>query len=471
MAQQAAQHTSATGSLSADAWCGRVFLFIACPALALLCFLIPPFEAPDEPAHFLRIVSLGRAQWTPQVQRHDPGAGGAPTAGGSVDSAAGEMALAFVPAPGRRYRPADVYGNSHTPPAFSAGYARHSNTAIYPPPLYLPATIAVAIARRAALPVLWWLYLGRLANAAVGVALLFWSIRRSDAAAPAFLLAATLPITLFQVSSLSSDAALLPLVLAYASCVRRIARGDQLGLRANLLLAFAMVVIAVGKVAYLPLVLLPAAMEWLVQGSWTKRARLYALIGGLAGMLWLGWAWIVHDKVFSMYPGVHVDPGAQLRGLVEAPIRATRLFAGTIARDLPSMSFGLVGAQLGWNDLRLPKPFVVMSMAAWLIAALLRPRGKEPSARMFLIGGLAALLCYIAIYLLLYLQFNAVGATSIEGVQARYLTPLAFLLVALLPPLGMRPIGGTAARIAVVGWTAASTLFVLGSVLLRYWAL
>jgi uncharacterized membrane protein len=469
---EAVKGTGITDKWTADrtaSICARIFLFTGLPALLLLWLLIPPFQGSDESAHFLRVLAIGEGQMLPMVNRQDPSFGGEPTAGGPVDAGAAAFALGFEVPVHREYTMAGARSLAKAHAGGQLVYARHSNTAIYPPVTYVTASIAAMLAKAAGLPVVWWLYLARLATACVSAAILVLAIRRSAEAAPVLLIAATLPITLFQSAVLTTDAIMLPSLLLFGAMLWRIGSGATTTRADDIATAAALIVIALAKIAYLPIVVLPALAARLADGRWSPRSLRYAAAAGLATAAWLVWAAIVHDKVFPMYRGMLVDTPAQLALLREAPGQVLAAIARTMARDLPSMTFGLTGSRLGQNDLLPPKPFIVLALAALVASAIPAARTARPAPFLLpaTIGVVAV--CYVAIYLLLYLQFTPVGAATVDGVQSRYLTPLAFVLISVAPRVA---VGAQGMRwtIGLVGaWSGVSALVLLGCTVSNYW--
>lgn len=440
-----------------------LFLWIAAPAMLLLCLLTGPFEAADEAAHFLRVVAISEGDLLPGVSPPD-----APkeAAGAAVDAAAADLALASADITGfadHHYSLAELRRKGEARAGGGTKFAAHSNTAIYPPFLYAVSAFATVVARALDLPVLWWLYLGRLANTIVAIGIVQMSLRRAGDTGLGLLVIAGLPITLFQTASVSADALLFPLFIAYAVMLLRLARGDRTAPRETVALAATMVAICAGKLAYLPLALLPPVAARLGDGWWSRRAIALAASTAFTALVWLAWAYVVRDKVFSIRPNVTIDALAQLRGLLADPVAALGFFGHAMATLSPRLVIQAVGTKLGWTDLSMPAwliyPLPFIAAAAALPAA--RPEYRRPFLTVAAL--VLALACYCAVFLLIYLQYNAVGAPTIVGVQGRYFTPLAILVLALLPRRRVSP--NNMARI----WAATSVIVLLSTITTLTW--
>lgn len=449
--------------------CARVFLLITLPAAVLLCFLIPPLEGADEVAHFLRVVTVSNGQVLPQVMRHDPAKDGGPSTGGEVDTAVADFVGRLAkPHP---YTPANVRAMSGDRATGHARYVDHSNTAIYTPVTYLPSAAAAMLAKAAGLPVLWWFYAARLAGALAAVAILFGAIRLGGDVAPSLLVAGTLPVVLYQGAVLTTDTLLIPSVLLFGVMTRRLATNAPMTPARHGLAIATLFVIALSKIAYLPLVILPAIAARLGERRWGPRARLYIAGAGAATLLWLAWSWIIRDKVFPLIPGIHVDTPAQLHFLLHEPARAIGILSREMVVKFAHLLVGVPGLHLGRSFLWGPKILAPIALAALMASAV--PAARPGRVPMLLTAAALALAtcCYVATFLLLYLQWNAVASPTVEGVQPRYLTPLVFLLIATTPRLAIGERGMQVATRACMAWSGVSALITVIYTIGTYWRL
>lgn len=445
-----------------------LFLWIGAPAALLLCVLIGPFEAADEPAHYLRAVAIAEGHVLPVVS--PPGAP-KKAAGAYLDSDAAFLAQDSVNhrGEGKTYSIAEIRSENRLPPSVKRNFAEHSNTAIYPPLLYVLSSAAVFIASGLGLPVLWWLYLGRLANAVAAILITQAALRRAGDASLLLFACAMLPISLFQLATLSADALLFPLFIAFAVMLLRIQRGEARRRGETLLLAGATLFVCAGKVAYLPLAILPPLAGRLADKRWSSRALLLLGAAALSLLVWLAWALAVQDKVFSIRLNIEINPRQQLHGLISHPIASAIFFIRQMAVLTPKLVIGAVGTRLGWGDLHLPfwliYPLPILLVASALPAT--NPDQRFKFVTWAAIGG--ALVCYCAIFLLIYLQYNAVGAVQIEGVNGRYFTPLAILALSQVPRLKAGKERMRYAWTTAAGCALASTLVTLFWVHQQYW--
>jgi uncharacterized membrane protein len=451
--------------------CARLFACAIMPLLAALCFALPPLVASDESSHFLRIVGLSIGSVIPTAMARDPEIGGAPSAGGPIDTGVSAFVRQIDKHVANKFALSSVEQAGRQRATGVATYYSFSNTALYPPLLYLPAIVAVAAARALDLPILWWLYIARLTNAVCGSLVCLWLLRRDRRSAPYLLVAATLPVTLFQLATVSADAMLMAAALVFASILSRVATRQRLTAADHVAWAVSTALIGVGKVAYLPLVFVPVIAFWMVDGGFSRRVLAYLLLATLCVVTWAGWASMVQDKVFSIRPLIHVEPAAQLRGMLASPFGSVAILVRAAARDFPRVVLGFAGSRLGHFaiELVLPKLFVAMAAIMLVIASLLAASHLSISNRVrWAVFGILAS-SYAAIYLLLYLQYNAVGATTVDGIQWRYMTPLIIILLAITPRIVVSGRTMTIASRAVCAWACISAVSLLTACLLHFW--
>lgn len=409
-----------------------LLLIVLAPTMLALSLLTPPFWVADEPPHYMRANGVSRGAVLPVRTRAFTGG---PAAGGPVD--AGFMAFfraVTPPALGSDMAPTSrsaiarvLYVRYPTEPAL----APYSNTAIYPPILYLPAAFAIGAARAVGTTQLVGFYAGRIANVLAAVIVLYLLLGRAGRLAPFVLCCAAVPVALFGTASLSADALLMPLTIGFACLLARLP--VQSRERQPWALAVATVLLTVGKIAYVPLSAAPViAAAWLDQG-WSARVRFLAVTCAIAVAGWAAWAWAVHADVFSIRPGVAVDPAGQLKWIAAHPRWFLHMAAHQIVADRRTLTLGVFGWRMGWGNIGLPGWTSIVTALALAVAGCGVPAEGARPWPLFAVFAAMTVVCAAVIGTLLYLQYNAVGASSIEGVQGRYLLPLVIFLAPWVP--------------------------------------
>jgi uncharacterized membrane protein len=308
--------------------------------------------------------------------------------------------------------------------------------ALSTPAPYLPQALAALAGRQLGLRPLHILYLCRLANLLASLAVAWTAVRIAPFFRWLFAFLALDPMALFLRSTVSPDAlidaaALLLVAACLALAVETVepaegeARRSRRGLVALLLGAVALLGLAKGA-SYL---LLPALVLLIpLAGPCRNRRRTAALLSvvtvvSLAGAGLSTWA--ARRAYVPLRPELGVDLARQTAEIARHPARFLGLAAVDAVRHAPVYAIQFVG-NLGWLDTPLPAP-ILLGYALLLLALALvdgPPDFTLKTSGRLLVAAIAAG-TFLAIAASQYLLWTPVGAPYIDGIQGRYLLPLA----------------------------------------------
>ncbi|HEX5760205.1 MAG TPA: DUF2142 domain-containing protein [Thermoanaerobaculia bacterium] len=434
----------------------------------VLCFLTPPFMVADEPAHFFRASALSRGQLG-ALERPD-GAGAVLPA--SLGELVDELWTGMPGHPERKVDPRAIRRLLERPLEPQRTAFRDFRTAAqYPFVPYLPQAAGLALGRLAGATPLAGFYLARLANLLAGTLLLLLAVRQLPACRWFAAMAATTPMALTTLASVSADVATLGAAFVLIATTAKLALAPAAAIRrrdAALLLAAA-VLLCLTKLTYAPLALAPAILprERRPRGPRGRAfAAAYVAAVALASAASLA---TVLSLDLSIRPGSAADRAAQLRAAAREPLRVAGVVAADAIEHGPRYAAQLVGVQLGWLDTRLPW-WLVEAYLALLLALLALDGAPRPSLRLGQRAGLAALAAaaVAATIASQYMTFTPFRADFVEGVQGRYFLPL-------LPAAGLalhRPRrGGPPAALPwlLAAWTALAVAVTLRAIVHRYY--
>jgi uncharacterized membrane protein len=312
---------------------------------------------------------------------------------------------------------------------------------------YIPSGGAIWAGRLFGTSPLTQMYLGRFANLATYIMLVFLALRLLPDFRLPLLVLAVMPMSLHQAASLSIDAigiALSVLLsayilrLAFSKDVPRIDRRHHLALIAGIIL-LALCKASVGLV--LLVLLIPAAKFSSRRGRWVAFTGYVFL--ALGTMVVWQYANRSNGEIFATLRGlIGVHAGDSLFLMLRHPFE----FLGAVGRTLLAIRWDLLQefvGKLGWLDIRLPWWIVVTYPVVLVVAA------AAPASRVRLSGRNRATLAAIFVINIVAV-FALVGATwdafvpnspagIISGVQGRYLIPFTFpLLVAMAGGMRVR---------------------------------
>lgn len=442
-------------------------LFLLCGLLFIL--LTPPYQMPDEPAHFMRSVQILQGKWRPQ-----------PDTPQSVFPAVLEpdvKAVSYMPFnKDTRFSLAKLREQINNSPRFTAANlsaektkteseaAYFFTTTAYSPVPYIPLTVAVAFAQLFTFKAIYALYLARLTGllcAALLITAGFELIRRhySDREAGLYTIAAFIPMQLALAACASADGMTNALAfLATGLGLALYAKGEEQarGLRA----AFITVSALLGLCKYIYL-LIPLALELGILLK-NPRKRLPGAFALFAATLIPAAAWS------HMSSGILIAKSQTQAAFVkEHPLQFLKIAAETLV----GFKFYIrsITASFGWLDAPAHAAPILAYFGAILGAGLLYTR-KTVLPRGAAWFGITGLLLTVMVGC--YLAFTPAGLDNIIGVQGRYFLPGMALFLLALPPLirltehGMKIAHGVVAAL----WLTLMFASLYGAIWKRYWS-
>lgn len=405
-----------------------VFLVIALCWGVVQVFLVPPLQVPDEGDHWFRAWALTDGQITADRQGMlTLPASFAPT----VDLYGRLVARARLPVslkgqPGFTSYPA-LFNGSGTPGTIRVV----SRVASYGPVGYLPQAAGIAVGRVAGAPPLTGFYLARLANLFASIALLFLAIRLAPFGKQLFAFFALLPMTMFELASVSSDALTISGALLFISLVLWASTRESLRRTDVGLIGLASAVLLNVKPGYGALVLLLLLIRPAQLGG---RARYAAFVAGSAlamlgvfGLIYLATATEARAQAGG-------DSAAQLAFILHQPLDFLAILWANVSHGLLSWAEESMGV-LGWLRIKLP----LYLYAFILVAGLGFFFGTKedvpfPPWRRVLLA-VTGLLVFLTIAVAVYAFLEPLGSGRVF-IQGRYLAPVLLLL--LLSVYGIR---------------------------------
>ncbi len=439
-----------------------LFLAQASIAVLLLAMLMPPFENSDEFNHYDRADQIASGGLL--AIRY----AGPTTSGGIVDRGIKHVddiigIIRFHPerkVTGDMLRRVGTIGWGDRAPTTFA------NTAIYAPPLYLPAAAGIWIGKAFNLSIVRTLLLSRTFTGLSALLPAAVAITLAGRAAPLLLVLLTLPMSLSLLASVSQDGPMLASAALAVGLAKRAGRSSA----ALVWLCICLSLLGLGRPAYTPFAVLPLLLPDL---AWRRRL----LASGLILLPILFWSVLVaSETMINASPSSGVDARMQLEGLLAHPWRVVTLGRAVLTtyQGMEGRSFFVefVG-MLGWIDVALPDWFYRLAGVVLFLAIVTAATRPVPSIPPLAQGVMfvAVLAAVGTIFLLEYLTWTPVGLPFIEGVQGRYFLPIALVLVLCLPSL-RHPLfhrADSIVRLLLMGFPLLSVVVTISSVVRRYY--
>lgn len=409
----------------------HAFLWLGSIFGAIFLFVTPPFQSPDEDAHFFRAFQISEGT----LSAHTVG----DSTGGSIPrsvESAGHLHSEVRHRPDLRVSVATVLGALDDP--LAAGdrvEVAFPNTANYSPIPYVPQATAIFFGRLFEAAPLILMYLGRIANLAAWLALVFFGIRLAPAGGWLMAVLALTPMSMFLAPTLSADVLTNGLAFLWVGLfLSAVVSEERIDFDRFSLMTVVTIALTLSKQPYgllsLLLLLVPVA-------KWGSR-RAYALrAGGLVAVNFLVaglWAWVANKSWSPARLDVPIVPGEQLRYVAEHPLEFVRTMFDS---HLGSRQLEEFTGVLGWLDTHLPTWLLSFQLFLVTAAVLCTEKLRGALKRWTVAAALGVgIVVVVAVDLALYASWTPVAASVVEGIQGRYYVPVSPLLVlvgAVLP--------------------------------------
>lgn len=387
----------------------------------------PPFQVPDEAAHFFRTFSLSEFVIAQEVSGTKTG----DFLPASLDSTAAIFNyLRFVPdnkVPKGQIRSAMEI---RLDPAVRTFIPVSAGNYIYPS--YIPQLPAVWIGKLLGLNVLTILYLGRFLALLFYVACVWYAIRVIPVGGFLLLVVALMPMCLAQAGSFSPDSVTFAFSFFTLAVILKYALGKEpakLNVESGLAL-FMLLVMGILKPVFLPIVLL---LFLLPPDRFAGRQRYWIItLGttGLATLLAIGWLKLMASfgtlQANVDINGRPIDPSGKVSQLIRDPFRLVGVVMETLGYFGKMYYQSLIGI-LGYLDTRMPG--WIYAAFSSLGAALTIFEGRKGAPMLFwqrlLLFGVSFSV-FLGTILALYLFTREKSNLVAEGGQGRYFIPVLF---------------------------------------------
>ncbi len=417
------------------------FLIFAAFFGFIFVFLTPPMQTPDEQTHFFQSYAVSNLDFVPQRFEQ----GGMAHYGAELPKSIFQAARALS---------GDVAGVSETrfnkhlfvdyadQPLRTDLTSHEASGSSYAPIVYIPQATGITVGKIFDASPLIMIWLGRLANLAAWVAIIYFAIRIMPFGKWAMAILALNPMAVFLSASLSADVMTTALAFLFFSIVATTLSNKQILSKKKLIAIFVtLIMLVLTKPTNMIFALLLLAIPW----KNFKNKRNYALFcfGAIGGALLtiLLWNSIVSEaNQFTaniQAAGRTLDPSAQLAGIIHDPLNYLKLILINYVLILPVGYPGdftltsVVGA-LGWGERSLPLWTIILYIVSVFFTFLhmIGRGGSLTKPQKLTILSVFALFV-VANITALYIYVNAVGQSIILGVQGRYFIPSSILLAVL----------------------------------------
>ncbi len=386
----------------------------------VIAFASPLYYSLDEKEHFIRAYNISEFNF---LKTKNDMVKWPANLGPVIDN----PASIFVPSTYRSY----VYNLKYLDEISKQDYtyqAHNSSAEPYLFPGYFVSGVAIFITKLFGLSFPYQFYLGRIFNVIFYAFIVALAIKLCPKYAKLIFALGLLPGLLFQSASYSADVvtnafALLAVALTiyYRDLTRKIKFKDLIILLFSYIMAF------ITKIAYFPIVLLIYLIPNKKFNN-QRKARLAKILIPLIGLIVFALASLYAQKIgIIQWPKEGVNSTLQLKYILANPISYLYTLYKTLQASIISITATLT-TQLGYCGLTGELDFIIIiGTIVFAIASCTSDLRKFDK----IVLALIVLCCVGAAMSSMYISYNVVGNSIVEGFQGRYLAPvlLPFLLL------------------------------------------
>lgn len=315
------------------------------------------------------------------------------------------------------------------------GILDSATSAVYCFIQYVPQAIGIIISRIFTNRMLIIAYCARLSNLIISILIMYKAIKLMPFGKKILFMPMLIPIFMESIATVSPDALTTSISFLYIAYILNIVFNEEkrVGKKEKIYLLVLSIIVALCKIVYLPLVglMLIIPKEKFEGENYKDKYKNIVIIGMIAviaNLVWLG----ISSKYLSLFR--EGDSSYQVSAIFKNPIKYLQILLYSI--DLNGMSYirTLFGGQLGWDEVVnlnsiIPYTLFIMCIVITIIDNDIKQ--KFDKKQLIIIGFVVAMIIGL-IFTSLYVQWTAVGQTSIAGVQGRYFIPILPLVMLLI---------------------------------------
>ncbi|WP_420263861.1 DUF2142 domain-containing protein [Candidatus Magnetominusculus dajiuhuensis] len=407
-----------------------VFLLVSVVFGYIFVFVTPPFQAPDEYHHMFRAYHVSM--------------------GGLVSSKAGGISGAQLPVnlgntvinvstnlsqhPNNKQKLSDLGKVMHIPlePEKTVFYF-FPNTARYAPVMYAPQALGIFVGRLLHIAPIFIMYLGRITNLIVWIALIYIAIVATPVYKWLFVLLALTPMSLFLGASLSADAFTNAVAFVFAALIFKAAFGGgaEVSTRELALIFLAAVMLSLSKQVYVPVLLIFLMIPVSKFGSLKRYVAIVASFFVVNAAMACSWFFMSGDLLVPLREKLDISPQRQLYSITHHPLDFIIAMKNTLFKYSSDVLTDFIG-KLGWLDTELPA-YIHVTFWGLLIFTALCENSSDIAVKIKdkAIAAVAFVSTTFLIVLSQYLTWTEVDKNIIDGLTGRYFIPVATALFLL----------------------------------------
>lgn len=398
-----------------------LFLKIFIPISILYFILTPMFTIPDEISHFKRTYEISEGKLVSKKYNISK----SNRAGNELEKNLSKVNIVY-----NKYNLLFKnlkYKNTSKKETYLFG-----NTALYSFVCYIPQTFGVLIGKIISAPILVQAYLGRAFNLITFIILGFFTIKLLPSKKLSTFLILFSPMVIQEANSLSPDAltiAVSAILISYVLNLKYNYKG-KIEKKQIMILSALSIVLSLCKIVYLPICLILFLIP--TKKFKSPKNKKIIILTLLFISVSLNLLWLSISSSFLPDNSAGVNSSLQLNYIIHNIHRYIYVLFCTYEKHSFYFLESSFGKILGLFSIELSDLYIIPYIIIFIISVIFDNNDDKVVLSKEKINYCLILLIIISTILListsLYLQWNAVGNSIIDGIQGRYFIPLLFLL-------------------------------------------
>lgn len=393
---------------------------------SILSVVMPAGETMDEQAHLLKSFSVAEGKWMFKN-------------GEELKLPAG-IEMLYLEEPFTSYEEfKDVYNKSTTKKMqVLRNKERHTSAATYPFIPYLFSGLGIKLAMVFHLPVMFSIWFARIFNVLAYALLVFFAIKKMPYGKRWTTFFAVQPVMLYLAASVGVDAILVgAIMLGFSQIMRIRCEKSIITIKDFIIIAGCFSLAILTKVVYAPALLLFFLLK---KENFKNKKIQWVSYVGISLFLFIVSVLVYKyssDRGINQWKLEGVDSNLQLSNILHNPISYLKMLTGYFSItsiDYLSGLFGFMGYVLAIN------PFItIVNICVTVFLSMTDNQLADEKNKPYfsVIEKLIVIATIVSMIVLsataLYITFTPVGALKVDGYQARYLSPMLFLFLTIIP--------------------------------------
>lgn len=415
-----------------------VFLFVALIFGIIFIFRLAPLNGTDEFTHFPRAYQISDGIfWEKKLPQQQYGG----TLPANINNMVNDYRDLSRKPSGQEYFSRESQLNKEY--GFINHIGRNRVTAVftsvatYPPWAYIPGVVGIWIAKVFRLPLIWYVYLGRLVGLFIWIGLTYWAIRILPSGKWFLLTLALLPTSLTQAATIGADGLLNGLFwILIALFIASISSRHKITKTKLLIILILSIFASMIKVGYwlIPMIFLATPASYFSTKTTARVWKLILLVGAsIASVLFTLHNIIIASGV-TLTPrlGNYINSKAQMSYVLHNPfIFMARVLVQPFTKSYDTVYLGIVGIITN-RLIYLP----ILIMLLLFLSLFVSIKSISPVSiwvvykkRFIFTTSIIMLGTYAFLALAFYVGNTQVGSSVVFGMYGRYFLPLLPLLI------------------------------------------